>query len=159
MTIRPIMPCRDEAGFTLTEILVVILIVGILAAIAVPTLLTQRAKGQDAAAKSNVATATRALIIYEQDHDSYACGDSAACVAELHRLDPAIPASGLGVSDSGGSGDASRDAYRVTAAGGDRRTFWQDRPSGGGTERGCDLNGSSSHGGCRVGGGAADGSW
>lgn len=43
-----------EAGLSLPELLVVILVVGILAAIGVPTFLSQRDKGSDASAKADV---------------------------------------------------------------------------------------------------------
>ena len=43
---------RSEAGFSMIELMVVILLIGILAAIAIPSFLNQKAKANDAAAKS-----------------------------------------------------------------------------------------------------------
>lgn len=65
---------NHDAGFTLIELLVVIIIIGILAAIAIPVFLSQRKKGYDAQAKSDVRNLANFEEIYLNDNQAYANG-------------------------------------------------------------------------------------
>ena len=58
---------RGDGGYSLIELVVVILIVGILAAIAIPVFLSQRAKARDTATKADVSTIGKEIATYYVD--------------------------------------------------------------------------------------------
>lgn len=58
---------RDDEGFSLVELLVVIIVIGILAAIAVPMFMSQRAKAADTAAKSDVTNIGKEIMTFFVD--------------------------------------------------------------------------------------------
>ena len=69
----------SESGFSLIELLVVVLIIGILSAIAIPIFLGQQNQAKDSAAKSDLANAKVAMVSYEVSNN----GAFATTVASL----------------------------------------------------------------------------
>jgi len=75
---------NEESGFTLVELLVVMLILGILAAIAIPAFFSQRDKGYDSDAKANARTVQTALESYATDNGGeYTGADLATNLTEI----------------------------------------------------------------------------
>lgn len=62
---------KKESGFTLIEVLIVILIIGILAAIALPSFLNQTNRARLAEARSNVGALTRGQQAYLLERGSF----------------------------------------------------------------------------------------
>lgn len=80
---------NKEEGFTLVELMVVVLIIAILIAIAIPTFLGARERAQDRAAQSNLRNALTAQKVYYTDAENYTA-DGAA----LNAIEPSLTFAG-----------------------------------------------------------------
>ena len=78
---------QREDGFTLIELMVVVLIIAILIAIAIPTFLGARARAQDRAAQSNLRNALTAEKTYYTDNQTYV---ATAGAPELKAIEPSL---------------------------------------------------------------------
>ena len=90
--LKRIREMKDEDGFTLIELMVVVLIIAILIAIAIPTFLGLRARAQDRAAQSDLRNALTAAKAYYTDSDSYTgfTADAAGTTNDGEGIEPAL---------------------------------------------------------------------
>jgi type IV pilus assembly protein PilA len=95
-----------EGGFTLIELMVVVLIIAILIAIAIPTFLGARTRAQDRAAQSNLRNALTAEKSFYTDSQAYT-----GVAASLEDIEPSL-------TYNGDAAPANVNEIYVSASGG-----------------------------------------
>jgi prepilin-type N-terminal cleavage/methylation domain-containing protein len=137
---------QSESGFTLVELLVVMLILGLLAAIAIPSFFNQRDKARDADAKALTRTAQTAMETYATDNNgSYVGADAADLVA----IEPTLSQAGARLTVPAVA--ANTYTVQVQSEVGATQLFRIERIAGGTVTLTCDVDGTA---GC-----PADGTW
>ena len=86
-----------EDGFTLVELLVVMLVIGLLAAIAIPLFFNQTAKAKDTSAKSDLRHLVEMVEACRVERTSYSQCDSAAELEDVDGLVFGVAEGNVGV--------------------------------------------------------------
>ena len=74
---------RSNAGFTLIELMIVVVIIGVLAAIGIPNFIAMQDRAKEANTKANMHSFQLSAEDYGVQHDGIYAGDAADVVADL----------------------------------------------------------------------------
>ncbi len=72
---------RESKGFTLIELMIVVVIIGILAAMAIPRFMSASIKSKQAEAQQILKQIYEMERAYRQEYDTYACNGKTMCGA------------------------------------------------------------------------------
>jgi general secretion pathway protein G len=90
-SIRHVRAQRGATGFTLVEVLVVIVILGILAALVVPRVLERPDEARVIAAKNDIGAIMQALKLYRLDNGRYPTTDQGIAALVTRPTQPPVP--------------------------------------------------------------------